>query len=90
MPGVLAATSGLAGLTVLVSWPAVLGGLLYWVWLWRGHGFDRVSRWVLAGWGSGAVLLGIWLLGSGGGSNLLERAVERVAAIDPAGSVARQ
>ena len=88
--GAVVTATVFALLTVLLSWPGALGGALFWVWLWWRRGFDAVSRWVLAGWLAGAVLLGTWLLGSGAGADLITRAGERVAAIDPAGFVERQ
>jgi hypothetical protein len=86
----VAVAAVLAGLTVLLSWPGALGGVLFWTWLWRRRGFDRVSRWVMTGWLAGAALLGLWLFGSGAGGDLVAQASERVASLNPARFAERQ
>ena len=88
--GVAATAATLAALTVLLSWPGVIGGALLGAWLWRRRGLDGITRLVLEGWCCGALLLVVWLAGSGGGADLVTRASDRIAAIDPAGFVERQ
>ncbi len=88
--GVAATAAALAALTVLLSWPGAIGGALLGAWLWRRRGLDRITRLVLGGWCCGALLLVVWLAGSGGGADLVTRASDRIAAIDPARFVERQ
>ena len=70
----VAVAAVLACLTVLLSWPGALGGALFWTWLWRRRGFDRVSRWVMTGWLAGAAP-GLWLFGSVPAATSLPRQV---------------
>jgi hypothetical protein len=88
--GAVVAATVLAGLTVLLSWPGALGGALFTVWLWRRRGFDHVSRWVVAGGSVGAALLGLWLLGSGAGADLVATAEARAVYLGAAVFAERQ